>query len=326
MAGPSNFGGFPQGVTIKGVPISITNPGKVWWLSNATTLVKGDKGGSNANRGTFQAPFSTLAGAITVIAADGGANRGDILVVKPGHAETISSATALTVSVAGLAIVGMGAGSKRPKWTLDTATTAAINVSVDDVSFTNCQFVANFLSIATCFALTTAKNFTLQGCSFTDASGILDFLAVVTSTGAANTVDGLTVNDCQWYSLGTTSMGTMITSANDIDRLTLQRNFACQVSTVDAPIYAVTTAGVLTNLLATDNIGYRLNTATSNGSMINMGGTVANATGVIARNFIQTKTTSSDKLTPASTGLGFFENRVSGVTNATGFVIPAVDS
>jgi hypothetical protein len=30
----SNYpNGFPQGVTIKGVPLTVTNPGRVWWLS-----------------------------------------------------------------------------------------------------------------------------------------------------------------------------------------------------------------------------------------------------------------------------------------------------
>src|SRR5438105_7617486 len=121
--------GFAQGVAIRGVPLTLCNPGKVWWLSNALTLMRGDRGGSDNNRGTFNSPFSSLAGAMTAISADGGADRGDILVIKPGHAETISSATALTLSVAGVAIVGLGNGSKRPKFTIDTAATATINVS-----------------------------------------------------------------------------------------------------------------------------------------------------------------------------------------------------
>lgn len=327
MAGYSSFpNGFPQGVAINNVPLLVANPGRVWWLSNATTLQKGDRGGSDQNKGTYNSPFSTLAGALTAIAADSGADRGDIIMVKPGHAETISSATALTVSVAGVAVIGLGSGLKRPTFTFDTANTATINVTAGGVSFTNCRFVANFLSIAAPFTLTTAKHFTLQQCLFADTSGVLNFLNIVKSTGAANTVDGLTINDCQWASLGTTSVNSFILSANDIDRLSIQRNFACMVTTVDAPIMATITAGVLTNLLATDNIGYRKNTTTANGSMLSMGGTVANATGVIARNLMQTLTTTSDKLTPASTGFGFFNNYVSGVANASGFLIPTADS
>jgi hypothetical protein len=69
------------------------------------------------------------------------------------------------MSIAGVAVVGLGVGSNRPKFTLDTANTATIAVSADNVSFQNCQFVANFLSIAACFTLTTAKEFTVENCS-----------------------------------------------------------------------------------------------------------------------------------------------------------------
>jgi hypothetical protein len=321
----SNFpNGFAQGVTIRGVPLSVVNPGKVWWLGNALTLQRGDRGASDSNRGSFQSPFSTLSGAMTAISADGGANRGDILVIKPGHAENISSSTALTLSIAGVAIIGLGAGSKRPKFTIDTANTATINVSADNISFYNCQFAANFLSIAACFTLSTAKWFTLQNCYFFDTSGILDFLNVVKSTGAANTVDGLTINDCIWNSLGTTSVNSFVLTANDIDSATLNRNQITQLTTVDAAILLTVTAGVLTNFMADSNVGYRKNTTTANGSLINVGGTTS--TGYVANNRVQTLTTTADKLFTTTVALSAFENRVTGVVGATGFVIPAVDS
>jgi hypothetical protein len=321
----SNFpSGFAQGVTIRGVPLTVANPGRVWWLGNATTLQKGDRGASDGNRGTFSSPFSTLAGAMTAINADSGAARGDIIIIKPGHAETVSSATALALSVAGVSIIGLGVGNKRPKFTLDTAATATIAVSADNISFYNCQFAANFLSIAACFTLSTAKWFTLQNCYFYDTSGVLDFLNIVKSTGAANTVDGLTVTDCVWNSLGTTSVNSFVLTANDIDSCTLARNQIVQVTTVDAAILLTVTAGVLTNLQAEQNFCYRKNTTTANGSLINVGGTTS--TGIVTGNRVQTLTTTSDKLFTTTVGLAAFENRVTGVVGATGFAIPAVDS
>jgi hypothetical protein len=316
--------GFTQGVTIRGVPLVVTNPGKVWWLSNALTLQRGDRGGSDGNRGTFQAPFSSLAGTMTAISADGGANRGDIVIVKPGHAETVSSATALALSVAGVAIIGLGVGTNRPKFTLDTANTATIAVSANNISFQNCQFIANFLSIAACFTLSTAKWFTLQNCAFIDTSGVLDFLNIVKSTGAANTVDGLAITECNWNSLGTTSVNSFVLTANDIDSCTLSRNVISQVTTVDAAILLTVTAGVLTNLLCDGNYGYRKNTTTANGSLINVGGTTS--TGFVAFNRVQTLTTTADKLFTTTVGLAAFENRVTGAVGATGFTIPAADS
>jgi hypothetical protein len=53
-----------------------------------------------------------------------------------------------------------------------------------------------------------------------DTSSVLNFLNIVKSTGAANTVDGLTFNDNVVVNLGVTSNNTTILTANDIDRLT----------------------------------------------------------------------------------------------------------
>src|SRR6185436_18588044 len=159
--------GFPDGVSIRNVPIIQTHPGKVFWVSNNTTgLLAGQKGGSDGNKGTFNAPFATLAYAITQCVA----NRGDIILIKPGHAEAISTATAAAWNIAGVAIVGLGLGSNRPTFTLDTANTSTITVSANNISVQNCIFVANFLSIAACFTLTTAQEFTVQGCYFKDTS------------------------------------------------------------------------------------------------------------------------------------------------------------
>jgi hypothetical protein len=46
----------------------------------------------------------------------------------------------------------------------------------------------------------------------------------------------------------------------------------------------------------------------------------------VARNLIQTLTTTTDLLFTTNVGLGAFDNRVSGVVGASGFLIPAADS
>lgn len=316
----SNYpNGFPNGVMIRGVPLAQTHPGNVYWLYNGTNLLPGQRGGSDANRGTFNSPFSTLAGALAQCVS----GRGDVIFVKPGHAETVSSSTALTMSVAGVAVVGLGTGTSRPKWTIDTANTATINVSAADVSFQNVQIVGNFLSIAAAFTLSTAKNFTLQDVEVRDTSSILNFLNMVKSTGAANTADGLTIINSYWKGLGTTSVNAMVLTANDIDGMVFKENVMKLARTADSSAIVVT-AGVLTNLDCGRNKIYTAQTACAAGSLINVGGTTS--TGFVYNNFAQTLTTTSDKLFTTTVGLGAFENRVSGVVGATGFVIPAVDS
>lgn len=323
MPAANYAGGFPYGVAIKNVPLTVANPGKVWWLSNATTLIKGYRGGSDQNKGTFNSPFSTLAGALTAISADSGANRGDIIMVKPGHAETISSSTALTMNVAGVAVIGLGNGSKRPKFTIDTANTATINVSVDDVSFYNCQFFANFLSIAALFTLSTAKNFTVQSCTFRDTSNVLNFLNIFKSTGAANTVDGLTVEDCRWNGLGTTSVNSFILTANDIDGAVWRRNNVKLARTATAAVFATVSAGVLTDLICTDNVAISQQTADTGGGFINVGGTTS--TGVVARNLLGDLST-TDLFITTSVGLTYDNNKKTGVISASGYLLPATDA
>lgn len=318
----SNFpGGFANGVSIRGVPIAQTHPGRVFWVSSNTTgLLAGQRGGSDANRGTFDSPFATLNYAITQCVAD----RGDIIFIKPGHAESVASATALNFNVAGVAVVGLGLGTNRPKFTFTTANTATIPVSAANMSVQNCQFVANFLSIAAAFTLSTAAEFTAQNNYFYDTSSILNFLNIVKSTGAANTVDGLTFTDNVVKNLGVTSNNTTVLSANDIDRLTISRNYLKWAVQNDKAIAAIITAGVVTNAILSDNWCYRPNTTTAGGSLITVGGTTS--TGIVARNYVQTLTTTVDLLFTTTVGLAAFENRVTGVVGATGFTIPAADS
>lgn len=304
-------GGFANGVTIRNMPLLNAYPGKVFWVSSTS--------GGNG-KGTFERPFNTIAQALAVCTA----GRGDIIIAKPLHAETISSATGLLMNVAGVAVVGLGSGTNRPTFTFSTANTATIAVSAANVSFINCRFVANFLSIAAPLTLSTAASFTVQGCTFKDNSGVLDFLNCVKSTGAANTVDSLYFVDNVWSSLGTTSVNTAVLTANDIDGLVFARNRIVQVTTVDQAIGIVVTAGVLTNLWCAENIGYRKNTTTASGSLINVGGVTS--TGFVVRNYVQTLTTAADKLFTTTVGLAAFENRVTGAVGATGFVIPAADS
>lgn len=320
MAGPSNFpNGFPQGLTIKGVPLLVANPGRVFWVSNATTLQTGDVGGSNGNPGTSQKPFSTLTYASTQTVA----NRGDIIIVKPGHAETITAAAGIALAKAGVAIIGLGSGSNRPTFTFTTANTATILVSADNVSFTNCVFTANFLSIATAIALSTAKNFTAQNCLFQDTSGILNFLNCIKSTGAANTADGLTVLDCVWNGTGTTSVNSMALVADANINVQMLRNRCVLERSADASILLTVTTGASTGIELGDNVVISKQTATTNGTLASLG---ASSTGSVYRNFSGTLVTAADKLFTTTVGVFPYENRVSGVVGATGFVIPAVDS
>lgn len=141
--------GFANGLNVQGMPILNTYPGRVFWLDSVN--------GSNNNRGTFARPFASLSGALSMMASPAPTVYNDVLMVKPGHTETISSATALNLYASGVQIIGLGTGQNRPTFTLDTANTATITVTGTDVTIQNCVFVANFLNIASLFTMSGAS-------------------------------------------------------------------------------------------------------------------------------------------------------------------------
>lgn len=172
--------GFANGITIRGIPLNIMHPGKVFWVNNSSVFPLGGVAGSDDNDGTYQKPFSTLDYAISQCTA----NRGDIIVLMPGHAENVSAASGITVDVAGIAIVGLGAGTLRPKFSF-TAATATYVISVANVSHYNVQFEANFADVAIGLDVSGVDGLSFEHCYFTEAGADLNFVDVVDlATGA----------------------------------------------------------------------------------------------------------------------------------------------
>lgn len=167
-------GGFANGVSIRGLPILQAQPGNVFWLSNSLVVERPNVAGADRLPGTFNRPFQTLAGALLQCQQGGG----DVIMVKPGHRETISSATALALNVAGVAVIGLGLGNSRPTFVLDTATTANIPLRSANVSLQNLIFQANFADIASIF---TAATF-----SITASIGITTGAALLTVTAVGS--------------------------------------------------------------------------------------------------------------------------------------------
>lgn len=155
MPSITNFpNGFAYGLSLRGLPLFQSNPGQVFWVSNNANLIPGVIGGADGNQGTFQKPFATLQRAINM--CDQGT--GDIIMIKPGHAENISNGTTtLILNKAGIAIIGLGSGFSRPTFTFDTAATANIPLRAGGVSLQNCQFLANFADVASMFTAATAS-------------------------------------------------------------------------------------------------------------------------------------------------------------------------
>ena len=174
---------FPNGVSSFGVPVM---GGNSLPTSTGTYFFVSSTSGSNGNTGTDSSnPFSTIDYAIGRCTA----NKGDVIVVMPGHAETLTAAGSITCDVAGVSIIGLGDGADRPELTFGTATTASLLVTAANVS------IENIVGITGIDALTNPFHIQAAGCTLSiewqDPSSALQAVRAVLTTAAA---DNLRIN------------------------------------------------------------------------------------------------------------------------------------
>lgn len=316
----SNYpNGFANGLTIRGLPLQASYPGEVFWVNNSTTLAKGAVGGSNGNPGTYQKPFATIDYAIGRCTA----GRGDVIMVMPQHAETISEASAITADVANVAIVGLGSGQERPTLTFDTAATASIVVSAGSVAFKNFLILANFADIVTVFTLGAAPYFVLEDCYIAPNAGSVNFLSVITTGTTDQSVIGLTINNCEWNEPDTATLS-FINLDCAVDALSITNSvFRLGVNTNDFPALVIGATGkAMTGIKVKDNFVFRQNDA--NPLLITTDATASN--GEISGNYIRHADTAAELLVTTGTDFGFFNNYATAVDDASGFLVPAADS
>lgn len=164
---------FPNGVASFGLPVLGTTgipstTGQVIFVSSVL--------GSNGNFGLDPvSPKATIVGAI----AQANASKNDIIVCMTGHTETFTAAAALTISKAGLYIVGLGAGAARPTLTWSTSTAAQMIVSSAQTTFDN--FVFDFTGID---AVVAAISVTAADVAFVNST-------FITNSATAGVVRGI---------------------------------------------------------------------------------------------------------------------------------------
>lgn len=315
----SNYpNGFSNGLTVRGLPIQIAQPGQVFWVNGSSVLADDGVLGSDGNRGTYQKPFATIDYAIGQCTA----NRGDVIMVMPGHTETISAAGSIAADVAGVAIVGLGSGSKRPTLSF-TAAAASITVSAANVTFKNILFSAAFADVAEVFT-PSAKNLALEDCEFVDSAADLNFLSIADTGTTDNECDGLSLVRCKWVTVDTAALTALSIDA-DLDGLVVEDCYMnVGVNTNDLPIVAIVATGKdLTNLSIKGNNFIRLNDA--NPLILTADTTTAN-TGVIQDNTVRHLDVAAELLVTAGTNISFSNNLCSAAVDKSGYLIPAADS
>lgn len=171
-----DFTNFPNGITSFGVPLLgsggiPTTTGSYFFVDSGT--------GSSGNPGTKSKPMATINQAYDKCTA---AN-GDVIIVFPGHAENIVSATSLVLDTAGVSIIGLGHGRNRPVLTF-TATGSRIPISADNVLVSNIVLMASIAAIVSGVTV-TGDDVVLDKVEFDlDATGVefLQMLDIDTAT------------------------------------------------------------------------------------------------------------------------------------------------
>lgn len=323
MPGASNFpNGFTSGLTIRGLPVTVAHPGKVFFVNNSSVLAEGGIGGSDGNDGSYKKPFRTIDYAIGRCTA----GRGDLILVMPGHAETVTTAADIVMDVAGIAIVGLGIGTARPTITFGTNTTANIPITAANMSVKNILFVANRADVASVFTATstnTPKSFTVEDCEFRDTSAILNFLTIITGNATANSMDGLYFRNNEINSLGTTAATTAIKLLEATARVRILDNVGVWAALNDT---AAMLAGSTFNHLSFQfgrNVLNRPSTSSTGGSFISGSGTAW--TGTCFDNRMWQLDNSAGIWIPTGTGLGFLENYspITAAADKSGLINPA---
>jgi hypothetical protein len=309
---------FPHGISSFGIPVIGSGTqipattGKYFFVDSNT--------GSDANPGTDpEQPLATLDGALTKCRN----SKMDVVVLMPGHSETITGAGGITLDKIGVYVVGLGTYDLRPRFLMDGGTTVTCLVTAANVTVENVVFAAGHADIAT-FATVTAKGCCFKYCKWEDNIATEDFVVGFNVGAADNDSDGFSFLYNDW-STPNASSGVIKLLKNQNDVKIVGNTFCvdCSASTY-AVIYSPDTE-VQTNILVADNIIHNLHDANAA-----VGIAIANtsSTGAIVRNLVGHQDLAGETpILAGAAGLFVAQNYCSGVLGtASGYLYPGTDS
>jgi len=293
--------GWAGGVTIRNMPVLNAYGGEVFWVDDATS------GGSNGHKGTFDRPFATIDYAIGRCTA----GRGDMIMVKPGYAETIT--VQINADVAGVKIIGVGGQGDLPIITGNGAIDA-IDVSAANVTIANIKFAAPGTD-----AQTSDVNIDAAGCALLNtvhvgsqtAKNKVD-IVTITANGDNFLIDGLRLTNDVVECVG----GIKVEGAAAIGEV-------ANCMTLGGFGYtngAIYDAAIGTNLYVHHNTFSNAKAATV---VMNW---VSNSTGVCEYNFINGRHTTIASNVVTGTGMAFNQNYCVEEVSLNGILMPAADA
>ncbi len=175
------------------------------------------------------------------------ASNGDVIIVLPGHVETITG-TDITVDVAGVTVVGLGTGSLMPQIKHNNAD-AEVSIAADNVTWMGIRHSADVTGVKVAIEIEDGIDYCIvKGCKFDVVlTGTDEFLVSVRTNDASN---GALIEDC-YFDMGLGGAVAAISFTKDTDS-TIVRNNIVMGDYSTACINGLTTAS--TKLLIEKNL------------------------------------------------------------------------
>jgi len=272
--------------------------GKVWYVSSGV--------GSNDNLGTDpQFPKATIAGA----QAAARASLGDVVVVMPGHAETLTAA--LTLSKAGVTYIGTGSGATRPTLTGNYAGDA-VTITAASVGFSNFRFPAPETDDQTADINVAGADVTISNTYHIGSQTSKNKTDIITVASGAN---DLAIVGSRFYNV----------TVDCVSAISLEAAVARPVISDVLIQGSFSTAAIMDEATATlvtvkNSIIKNSKAATAVLSFSN------NSTGICSFLHVSGRHTTIASNIAAGTGMDFFEVRVTEEAALNGAIIPAADA
>lgn len=145
---------------VGGVPLLAGIAGNVFFVDSAIGADGTGYGGS------WQKPYDTIDFAVGKCTA----NNGDIILVAPGHVETVAAANGLDFDVAGITVIGLGVGASVPQVNA-TATTSTTRINAASVWLQNLLFTGGIDAVAVNLVINGVADVYLKDILYRDVTG-----------------------------------------------------------------------------------------------------------------------------------------------------------
>lgn len=266
----------------------------------------------------------TLAQALTECRA----GLGDMIVVLPGHSESVTDATMLANLQNGTRIVGVGQGSSMPtfRW---TNTAAQWAIAANDVSITGLRLRLEGANGVVKAIAVTGDDVAIQGCDIETSSGAANLATIAIEVSTGNVGGGrfnFSGNRMRGVAAGVCTNGILISGANAKNIEITDNNLQFASNSTNGLINVA--AAALDGVIAQN---YLSNITASSVAALVFG--AAASSGIAADNRIRVQSTGAQ--TPGTTGIttgattlySFHQNYITNDPRVNGVVIsPAADT